>query len=204
MLRKLFRRGSVAAASLIVSTLCFVSADLAQGQTFNSGSTGADGALNLTTPGTILFDPNALGLHPAVPNVFNFTTINIAPGVTVQLTNEILSGPVYWLAQGPVEIDGTVDLNGQNGWPSGTLATGRLPAFGGAGGYSGGVGGSVGTGVPLPQPGDGPGGGTAQTACCGAPGNGAFTGSQYLIPLIGGSAGGGGIQNTVGFAGGGG
>ncbi len=37
-----------------------ISAQLVHAQTFDSGSTGADGALNLTTPGTIEFDPVAL------------------------------------------------------------------------------------------------------------------------------------------------
>jgi len=56
-------------------------------QTINSGSTGADGPLNLITPGTIVFDPTALGIDTDGDNVFNFTTINIGAGVTVKLTN---------------------------------------------------------------------------------------------------------------------
>src|SRR6202521_6065589 len=81
-------------------------APFVRSQTFNSGSTGTDGPLNLMTPGIINFDPVALGLHPAVENVFNFTTINIAAGVTVNLTSKVLTGPVYWLATGNVTIAG--------------------------------------------------------------------------------------------------
>jgi hypothetical protein len=47
---------------------------------FSSGSTGSDGALNLTTPGTTVFDPVAMGLNPAGDNIFNFTTINDRAG----------------------------------------------------------------------------------------------------------------------------
>src|SRR5712692_2344983 len=91
-----------------VSVLCSVlSMQTAHSQTFNSGSTGADGALNLTTPGTVVFDPAALNIDTSGDNVFNFTTINIGPGVTVQLLNGQLRGKsVVWLASGAVTIAG--------------------------------------------------------------------------------------------------
>src|SRR5437879_5638203 len=139
MLPKHLRRASAIVLPLVVSFICFI--EEGYSQTFSSGSTGADGALNLTTPGTIVFDPAALGLNPAVPNVFNFTTINIASGVTVILTNKNLSGPIYWLAQGNATINGGIDLRGENGHRFGVVSSLRLPAAGGAGGYSGGVGG---------------------------------------------------------------
>jgi hypothetical protein len=207
---KLSRRGSAIAMSLVVSILCFVSVGLSQGQTFNSGSTGSDGALNLTTPGTIIFDPKSFNppLDPAGDNVYNFTTINIASGVTVKLTSKTLSGPVYWLAQGPVTINGVIDLNGDNGHPDSNLTAVRVPAAGGAGGFSGGVGGTLVAGnsnLPAPQSGNGPGGGLAPTAPGAAHGgNGAFTGSQFLIPLIGGSGGAGGSDGSSAAFGGGG
>ena len=133
-------------------------------QTFSSGSTGADGALTYLTPGTYNFDPKSFNppLNPAGDNVFNFTTINIAAGVTLKLSNKTLTGPVYWLAQGPVTINGTVNLNGEPGYAVTTQVSSRIPASGGAGGYDGGVGGSV-TGLPPPRLGNGPGGGTAPT-----------------------------------------
>jgi hypothetical protein len=204
MLRKHLDRASVIVLPLLVLSICCVEGGY--GQTFSSGSTGADGALNYLTPGTYNFDPNSFNppLNPAGDNVFNFTTINIAAGVTVKLSSKTLSGPVYWLAQGPVTINGTLNLNGEPGYAATTQVSSRIPASGGAGGYGGGVGGSV-TGLPPPQPGNGPGGGAAPTVCCPQGGNGTFTGNQYLIPLIGGSGGAGGITSgPPNFGGGGG
>src|SRR5262245_9468963 len=94
-----------------------------QAQQFTSGSTGADGALNLTTAGTIIFDPRTFTppLDPDGDNVYHFTTITIGAGVTVRLLATHLPGPVFWLASGAVQIDGTIDLNGVAGQPmSGT------------------------------------------------------------------------------------
>jgi hypothetical protein len=89
---------------------------LAAAQPFSSGSTGSDGALNYPTPGTYNFDPKALGLDPAGDNIFNFTTINIASGVTLTLQNNYLRGkPVVWLASGNVTIAGTLSVDGGSG-----------------------------------------------------------------------------------------
>src|SRR5215469_15475999 len=99
------RRGSTIVGCLLVSVLCSAKVCFGQGQqTFNSGSNGSDGALNLTTPGTIYFDPKTFSppLNPAGDNIFNFTTINISAGVTVKLSSKVLTGPIYWLAQGAV------------------------------------------------------------------------------------------------------
>ena len=101
----------------------FFGGKLSHGQPFTSGSTGKDGKLDLTTPGRIIFDPVALGLNPAISNVFNFTTINIGPGVTVVLTAKIFPAPVYWLAQGAVTISGVIDLSGENGHDETDLVT---------------------------------------------------------------------------------
>ena len=46
----------------------FAGLRLAVAQSFSSGSNGSDGALNLTTPGTILFDPKAFN-PPLDPDV---------------------------------------------------------------------------------------------------------------------------------------
>lgn len=169
-------------------------------QTFNSGSTGADGALNYPTPGVYYFDPKAFvpPINPAGDNVFNFTTINIASGVTVKLSSRNLTGPVYWLAQGAVTISGTIDANGEAGSNRSDNATDRFPAAGGAGGYSGGVGGNA--SLP-PTAGNGPGGSPGTTTnqpVSVVPYGGTFTGSQYLIPLIGGSGGGGSMASPAG------
>jgi len=108
---------------------------------FSSGSTGSDGALNLTTPGIVDFDPRTLGLDPDGDNVYHFTTITIGAGVTVRLLGPALNmKPVYWLASGAVQIDGTIDLSGGNGHPGTTNPTERGPSLPGAGGYPGGVG----------------------------------------------------------------
>jgi hypothetical protein len=174
---------------------------------FNSTSTGSDGALNLTTAGTILFDPTTFTppLNPSGNNIYNFTTINIAAGVTVRLSARNLTGPIYWLATGAVTIAGTLDLTGEAGGNTGVTEETRSPAYGGAGGYTGGVGGRNGTPAIAPLPGNGPGGGAAGSAG-GNGGAGTFTGTNFfLVPLVGGSGGGGGVAydvNTVGAGGG--
>jgi len=191
----------VALAVLLVYT------QLVHAQTFNSGSTGADGALNLTTPETIEFDPVTLGLDTDGDNIYHFTTITITAGVTVRLTARKINGPVFWLAKGAVQIDGTINLDGEPGYTVSANFT-RTPSVPGAGGYPGGVG-NVGNSPA--QPGAGPGGGLnallntyAQTG--GGAGystsgqghegrEGAIYGNNFLVPLIGGSGGGGGYSN---------
>jgi hypothetical protein len=183
---------------------------------FSSTSTGSDGALNFTTPGTVMFDPTAFQppLNPSGNNIYNFTTINIAAGVTVRLSGRNLTGPVYWLASGAVTIAGTLDLNGENGPAFSQSDETRIPAYPGAGGYAGGVGGRPLSTPPLtPQPGSGPGGGGAGSATSGmfngnSGSNGTFAGTNFfLVPLVGGSGGGGGDgidAVTIGGGGGGG
>src|SRR5215467_11175532 len=179
-------------------------------QAFSSGSTGSDGAYSPTVSGD--FDPAALGLNPAGDNVFNFTTINIPAGVTIRLrASKVRNMPVVWLATGNVTIAGTLNLSGDAGYtldganPS-QIALVRRPAEPGAGGYYGGLGARGGVG---PEPGGGPGGGaaglnTGTTTCYGGAGSfitagfgtygtpGPVYGNTYLVPLYGGSGGGGG------------
>jgi hypothetical protein len=166
----------------------------AKAQTFNSGSMGADGALNITSPGVTVFTQKPVGGG----SIFNFTTINIATGSTLQLSGQFYPTPLFFLAQGAVTISGTVDLNGQQSVAQTPNASARTIGTPGAGGYAGGLGP---LGSNRPQAGAGPGGGAAATAS-GACGNfgvgGKYTGNQFLVPLIGGSGGGGG------YAGGGG
>ncbi len=137
--------------------------------------------------------------------IFNFTTINIGAGVTVRLDSRNLSGPVYWLATGAVTIAGTLDLSGGVGHQAGSNGIGRTDrvfSIPGAGGFPGGPGSSP---TAAAEPGAGPGGGTVPTANNNDGRGGIFTGSQYLIPLIGGSGGSGAFNNTcAGFAAGGG
>jgi len=104
----------------------------ASSQAFDSGSTGTDGPLILTTPGTVLFDTSIVATrsNSARTDVYHFTSIYIGDGVTVKLSSSKLTGSVFWLSSGPVEINGVIDLNGDDGSPS--------PSSPGAGGYPGG------------------------------------------------------------------
>ena len=117
-----------------VAVLVVVSSLLAQAlaQTRPSESSGADGALVFTTPGTFAFDPVSRAGGSA-GNVFHFTSITIAEGVTLTLSAKTTPGPVFWLSQGPVRIEGRIILDGENGQESATM-----PNTPGVGGYAGG------------------------------------------------------------------
>ena len=151
---------------------------------FSSGSTGADGALDLTgQEGVIELDPQALGIDPERDNVFHFTTVRIPAGVTLRLrVTKLRLAPVYWLATGPVEIDGDLDLSGDDGHPGNAPLP--HPALPGPGGFHGGVGGRPDNAPPMG--GFGPEGGAAQA--------GAIPG-LFLTPLRGGSGGAGNFAN---------
>ncbi len=130
----------------------------AQAQVFSSGSTGEDGALNITE-NTVL-DVQEDGVH-------NYTTISVAANVTLSFHNNTLNTPVILLASGDVTIDGTVSVRGQDGLDPGNALAG-LPgseAISGPGGYRGGIGAVAqfkgGSGIA--SPGGGPGGGAAAT-----------------------------------------
>jgi len=193
------------AFSLFASLGTFYGVQHLQGQqTFSSGSTGADGPLTFTTPGTFTFDPKALNIDPEGDNVFNFTTITIGSGVTLKLTSKAVPGGIYWLASGDVQISGTIDLSGEDGLTllSSTQSSLRIPAAPGSGGYAGGLGGMTG-GSPA-QAGNGPGAGAGATSTSVRGGDGTFNGNQFLTPLVGGSGGGGGLSPAGTFGGGGG
>ncbi len=145
----------------------------AHAQSFNSGSTGTDGALVLTTPGTVILDPRALNpvLDTDKDNVYHFTFIYIGSGVTLKLSAKVLNGPVFWLTQGPVQVDGTIDLEGEEG--------GRTPSVAGAGGYPGGAARNAGYGPRA-----------------------TFKSNSFLVPLVGGSGGNGGRTQGGGAGGG--
>lgn len=157
----------------------------AAGQTFDSGSDGSDGSLTLTTAGTVTFTQSHRD------NVYRFRTITIARGVTVRMSSRMVEGGVVWLSQGPVQIDGNIDLSGEDSvaYSSGGK---RIPNPGGAGGYVGGVGISK--------------NGEAEAGDGTAPGKpnqgGRFTGNTFLIPLAGGSGGGGTSESSGGGGGG--
>jgi len=178
-------------------------------QTFNSGSTGADGDLifpNAQPGQTIIFDPTTLNtpLPANHGSIYNFGVITIPKGVTVKLSGPNVAGPQYWLATGAVDIEGTVDLSGGAGYAATNLISQRIPSIPGPGGFPGGVGGSGGN-YPA-EPGQGPAGGAPPGGTgsgCGASGYpGGFSANQFLVPLIGGSGGGGGTGLTLGAGGG--
>lgn len=203
--QELFRKGKVETALAQVT------------EEFSSGSTGVDGALEFTTPGTYVFNPRTLGLDPEGDDVFHFTTITIGAGVTVTLSGQDIHGPVYWLATGAVQIDGIVDLSGEDGHPYSANPPDRKPSIPGPGGYSGGVWKTVSNA----QPGLGPGGGCALNSTttiqssgnaghavvggagnCGVPGY--AYGNVFLLPIVGGSGGGGNGSYVTAPRGGGG
>lgn len=133
--------------------------------------------------------------------LWNYTTIDVQAGLTVNFIHNAANTPVRWLASGNVTINGILNLNGENG--SGNPNPGN-EAKGGPGGYAGGLGAirfdqsSTYTGTP----GQGPGGGAPGVgAADGYNGglryakqgtyNGTY-GNAYIQPLLGGSGGGGG------------
>lgn len=103
----------------------------------DSGSTGADGALNPTVDTEVQLPASG---------VLNYTTVNIPAGVTVKFKRNAANTPVYLLASGDVTIAGTIDVRGQDAAPTGTYGDGAqgddgVPGEGGPGGFSGGRGG---------------------------------------------------------------
>ncbi len=159
----------------------------AQG-TFNSGSTGADGEFK-PTQNTTLQIPES--------GVFNYTAINIPANVTITFKKNSRNTPVTMLASGDVIIAGVISVAGQG-------RNGRLGGEGGPGGFRGGDGGHFlldRNGKNGEGPGGGKGGAPNQpTTSAGhaTPGSGVAQGlggrtygSKTLIPLVGGSGGGG-------------
>jgi len=164
---------------------------------FTSGSTGADGALNITASGTVTLDPSTLP-NKCANNVCNFTSITIGATTTVVLTSQLWrNASVVWLSQGAVSIAGILSLSGIDGSAMSTSNPGenRYPAAPGPGGFPGGVGGYL--GQPA-QPGTGYGGGAAGNTASVNGGYGTYSYfNSQLTPLVGGAGGGGGYQGTA-------
>lgn len=204
---------------LTIAVISILSASPALAQTYNSGSTGADGAFTATCSPTPCTQTVAL----PVSGVFNFTTITVPLNVTVKFVRNNANTPVIMLAQGDVTIGGTIDVSGglATGGGVGTL----LASTAGVGGPGGGDGGTASNGIVSNTAGSGrgPGGGTGGPvppmsagwggggggfafpggpAVAGTPGGLAY-GTATLLPIIGGSGGGGG-GTVLGFTAGGG
>jgi plastocyanin len=182
----------------------------------NYGNKGADGefqptgavhevdlALATSAPWDSATPANDHGVYDGTQwaVVFKFRSVQIPAGTTVRFKNHPSHAPVVWLVDGDVTIDGTLVLDGQDGL--------RTDAFTepGPGGFRGGIG----VIRSRTTSGFGPGGGDSGNWG----GGGAFgtvaTGSQVtygnadLIPLVGGSGGGGYANGDIrgGGAGGG-
>lgn len=173
---------------LILSTIVVLLACLGVHAQVNSGSNGSDGAFNPTT--NIVIN---MADHPT--GIYQYTSVNIPTNVTVTFIPNANNTPVVWLVQSNVVINGTVDVSGQNA----NLTAGGI---GGPGGFQGGNGG------PAMSYGQGPGGGPSGTnyganASYGGAGglyslgvSGPIYGNVFLIPLIGGSGGGGAMTGS--------
>lgn len=170
---------------------------------FTSGSTGADGDLAPTEDVTLQVPPDG---------VFNFENVDIPEGVTVKFNVSTGTTPVVILSRGSITISGAIDIAGA---PGDGVRGGR----GGAGGFDGGNAGTTCAGTGLGPTGGGPScvctcrpaagggygtrGGDARVFASTCASGGPVSGSEALVPLLGGSGGGGGGA-PVGFGGGGG
>jgi hypothetical protein len=180
---------------LILVVVSFPFVTLAQ---VNSGSNGSDGAFNPTQNVTI-----DMNLRP--DGIYHYTSVTIPSGVTVTFTPNANNTPVVWLLQGDCVVNGIVDVSGQR------VDSPSAPGLGGPGGWAGGNGGVSATA------GRGPGGGIVarpdETSFYGGShaslaqtvnqAGGVTYGNVFIIPLVGGS-GGGGIQGDRGWIVGGG
>ena len=147
-----------------------------QAQGFSSGSTGADGPLDLTSGNRTVQLPES--------GVLNYTTVNIPTGRVLTFKRNSHNTPVYMLAQGNVTIAGGIDIS------AGTDPDIPFPVkTPGPGGFYGG---------DCNSPGFGPGGGTAPPSQ-----DGTWVGPLTLVPPVGGS-GGYGLQGAGCCVGGGG
>lgn len=181
-------RMKLTAAVWLITTLGIAAA---QAQVIIPGADGSDGPFNPTSNIEVRLDwaPNGTwdgpnpnpgeGLGVYDPEkwaiVFRYSEVNIPSGVTVSFFNHPANPPVVWLVDGPVTINGTVNLSA-----SGIDATGF---------YLGGPGGFRGAGVQVGVGGLGIGGGTVNAG--GQYGSGERQyGNDRVIPLIGGSGGG--------------
>src|SRR5262245_44357115 len=182
--------------SLALTSLASLSAGA---QTFDSGSDGSYGPLNVTSNTTLNLPPDG---------IFKCTTISVANNVTLKFNRNPLNTPVYLLATGAITINGIIDVTGGNG----------TAVFGGLGGPGAFDGGNPGQGSNHAGAGLGPGGrrpgaigsGIASAgpgsygslASLASTNKGSTYGSPLLVPLLGGSGGGG--QEAGGGGGGGG
>ena len=177
----------------------------------NIPSDGSDGALVITNDTVIDLsqavtgnwnDNNSPNVGKGIYDsnkwavVFKYSSVVVQGGATVTFKNHASRAPVVWLVSGDVSINGTVSVDGQSSQSVPALAEPGPGGFrGGSGAFATGAGNAAGLG---------PGaaglyaGGTAGLgAAYGsvAAGYGYVYGNPSMIPLVGGS-GGGGVANN--------
>lgn len=132
------------------------------------------------------------------PNgTWNFTSVQVPSGFTIDFVPNANNSSVTWLATGNVSIDGSISLNGESGF--GRPSKGGCEALGGPGGYCGGIGADAETSTFWGSPGEGPGSGQPGFNPGSAGGQATHEGvygNAYLVPLSGGSGGGGAAINN--------
>jgi hypothetical protein len=169
---------------LMLCAAFFVFQIVVHAQGFSSGSTGADGALDLSTMNC---PSSVCELQLPESGILNYTTVNIPNGKTLIFRRNSRNTPVVMLAQGNVNVAGGVEVSGGTCPP--LYAGFQGTSTPGPGGFSGG---------DRNQPGFGPGGGALPP---GDP-NGKWVGPLSLFPIVGGS-GGSGYGSVFGGGGGG-
>ncbi len=171
------------AKSLILIAALLIARATTQAQV-NTGSTGSDGALDLSSD----TDPTNYVINMADhPNgIYQYTYVNIPTNVTVTFVPNANNSPVTWLVQSNSVINGTIDISGQS-----VILNSSIGALGGPGGWAGGSGGNN------PSAGQGPGGGLAATSGVDGSGGGSYGtigvaevpspvyGNSFLLPLLG-------------------
>jgi len=153
---------------------------------FSSGSTGVDGALDLSA---MSCPDNVCQVQLPESGIFNFTTINVPAGKYLIFKRNSRNTPATLLAQGSVVIGGGLYVSAPCGMELGSTVpcSGHTPSSSsvqtpGVGGFSGGAANSDGFG---------PGKGLASGNT-----NGRWVGPLNLSPIVGGS---GGAGYTCGF-----
>ena len=183
----------------LISTLSLLSASVFA-ETFLSGSTGADGAIDATT----FASDDTVELTLPADGVLHFTSVTVPTGKTLKFIPNGKNTPVSLLATGDVLIEGTIDISGQS-------ATNPSLA-GGLGGPGGWPGGRCKTTEQLRGLGLGPGAASISpgSVSSGEPAHstvssyGDVYGTKLLVPLMGGSGAAGYNSSPHNSAGGGG
>ena len=196
-----------------ILVITFVAALCSHASLTVPGANGTDGVLNITAntvidlslaptgswdqdntanAGNGVYDPEKWAV------VFKYTSVNVAAGATVTFKNHPSRAPVVWLVSGNVTIAGTVSLNGQGAVPAPLLAEPGPGGFrGGARHFDAQVGTGAGFGMGGGRRdlagGNFTAGGGGSFGDVGTPNPSATYANPSLIPLIGGSGGGGAV-----------